>query len=140
MDDLLSEFLTETAESLDVVDVELVRFESNPGDKATLNNIFRLVHTIKGTCGFIGLPRLESIAHAGETLLGKFRDGALPVTPASVTLVLASVDRIKLILAHLAAEQVEPPGDDRDLIAQLERVSQGEAIAPTPKPAPAPVR
>ena len=76
MDDLLSEFLTETAESLDVVDVELVRFESNPGDKATLNNIFRLVHTIKGTCGFIGLPRLESIAHAGETLLGKFRDGA----------------------------------------------------------------
>ena len=139
MDDLLSEFLTETAESLDVVDVELVRFESNPGDKATLNNIFRLVHTIKGTCGFIGLPRLESIAHAGETLLGKFRDGALPVTPASVTLVLASVDRIKLILAHLAAEQVEPPGDDRDLIAQLERVSQGEAIAPTPKPAPAPV-
>ncbi len=139
MDDLLSEFLTETAESLDVVDVELVRFESNPGDKATLNNIFRLVHTIKGTCGFIGLPRLESIAHAGETLLGKFRDGALPVTPASVTLVLASIDRIKVILAHLAAEQVEPPGDDRDLIAQLEHVSQGGAIAPAPAPAPAPV-
>ncbi len=139
MDDLLSEFLTETAESLDVVDVELVRFEGNPDDKATLNNIFRLVHTIKGTCGFIGLPRLESIAHAGETLLGKFRDGALPVTPASVTLVLASIDRIKLILAHLAAEQVEPAGDDRDLIAQLEHVSQGGVIASEPKPAPAPV-
>ncbi len=138
MDDLLSEFLTETAESLDVVDVELVRFESNPSDKATLNNIFRLVHTIKGTCGFIGLPRLESIAHAGETLLGKFRDGALPVTPASVTLVLASIDRIKVILAHLAAEQVEPPGDDRDLIAQLEHVSQGGAIASS-APAPAPI-
>lgn len=91
MDDLLSEFLTETAESLDVVDVELVRFESNPGDKATLNNIFRLVHTIKGTCGFIGLPRLESLAHAGETLLGKFRDGALDVTPEAVTLILASI-------------------------------------------------
>ena len=86
MDDLLSEFLTETAESLDVIDTELVRFESQPEDKATLNNIFRLVHTIKGTCGFIGLPRLESIAHAGETLLGKFRDGALPVTPAAVSL------------------------------------------------------
>lgn len=140
MDDLLSEFLTETAESLDVVDVELVRFENNPGDKATLNNIFRLVHTIKGTCGFIGLPRLESIAHAGETLLGKFRDGALPVTPASVTLVLVSIDRIKLILAHLAAEQVEPPGDDRDIIAQLEHVSQGGAVAAAPAPvAPPPV-
>lgn len=101
MDDLLSEFLTETGESLDVVDVELVRFESCPDDKATLNNIFRLVHTIKGTCGFIGLPRLESLAHAGETLLGKFRDGALDVTPAAVTLILASIDRIKTILGHL---------------------------------------
>jgi two-component system chemotaxis sensor kinase CheA len=141
MDDLLSEFLTETAESLDVIDTELVRFESQPEDKATLNNIFRLVHTIKGTCGFIGLPRLESIAHAGETLLGKFRDGALPVTPAAVSLVLASIDRIKAILAHLAAEQVEPPGDDRDLIAELERASEGGlvAVAPPPPPKPAPV-
>ena len=139
MDDLLSEFLTETAESLDVVDVELVRFESNPSDKATLNNIFRLVHTIKGTCGFIGLPRLESIAHAGETLLGKFRDGALPVTPAAVTLVLASIDRIKSLLAHLAAEQVEPVGDDRDLIAQLERASEGKLDSVAAAPAPAPV-
>ena len=89
MDDLLSEFLTETSESLDVVDVELVRFESCRDDKATLNNIFRLVHTIKGTCGFIGLPRLESLAHAGETLLGKFRHGALDVTPEAVKLILA---------------------------------------------------
>ena len=139
MDDLLSEFLTETAESLDVVDVELVRFESDPGDKATLNNIFRLVHTIKGTCGFIGLPRLEALAHAGETLLGKFRDGALPVTAASVSLVLASIDRIKSLLAHLAAEQVEPAGDDRDLIGQLEHAAEGGAVAvaaPPPKPEP----
>ncbi|HEX7792324.1 MAG TPA: Hpt domain-containing protein, partial [Afipia sp.] len=125
MDDLLSEFLTETSESLDVVDVELVRFESCPDDKATLNNIFRLVHTIKGTCGFIGLPRLEALAHAGETLLGKFRDGALDVTPEAVTLVLASIDRIKSLLAHLAEAQVEPPGDDRDLIARLEDAAEG---------------
>lgn len=141
MDDLLSEFLTETAESLDVVDIELVRFESDPSDKATLNNIFRLVHTIKGTCGFIGLPRLESIAHAGETLLGKFRDGALPVTTASVSLVLASIDRIKMVLAHLADTQVEPVGDDRDLIAQLERAAEGGGAiaAPAPPPKPEPV-
>ena len=139
MDDLLSEFLTETAESLDVIDTELVRFESQPEDKATLNSIFRLVHTIKGTCGFIGLPRLESIAHAGETLLGKFRDGALPVTPDAVSLALAAIDRIKSILAHLATEQVEPPGDDRDMIAELERASEGGLVAvapPPPKPAP----
>jgi two-component system chemotaxis sensor kinase CheA len=136
MDDLLIEFLTETAESLDVVDVELVRFEGDPSNKATLNNIFRLVHTIKGTCGFIGLPRLESVAHAGETLLGKFRDGALPVTPQAVTLVLASIDRIKALLSHLAAEQVEPVGDDRDLIAQLELAAEGGGVAVAPTPAP----
>ncbi len=61
MDDLLNEFLTETAESLSVLDVELVKFEQDPSDTAILSNIFRLVHTIKGTCGFLGLPRLESV-------------------------------------------------------------------------------
>src|SRR6187551_3392695 len=125
MDDLLREFLTETSESLDTVDNQLVRFEQDPNNAKILDNIFRLVHTIKGTCGFIGLPRLESLAHAGETLLGKFRDGALDVTPAAVTLILASIDRIKTILAHLADTQTEPAGDDRDLIAQLEDAAEG---------------
>ena len=63
MDDLLREFVTETNESLDVVDVELVRFEQDPNNAQILDNIFRLVHTIKGTCGFLGLPRLEALAH-----------------------------------------------------------------------------
>lgn len=87
MDDLLSEFLTETSESLAVIDVELVKFEQDPNNAEILGNIFRLVHTIKGTCGFLGLPRLESVAHAGENILGKFRDGALEVTPEAVTLI-----------------------------------------------------
>ena len=87
MDDLLREFLTETNESLDMVDVELVRFEQEPNNAEILGNIFRLVHTIKGTCGFLGLPRLEALAHAAETLMGKFRDG-MPVTGDAVTLIL----------------------------------------------------
>ena len=100
MDDLLREFLTETNESLDVVDVELVRFEQDPNNAKILANIFRLVHTIKGTCGFLGLPRLEALAHAAETLMGKFRDG-MPVTGEAVTLILATIDRIKAILDEL---------------------------------------
>ena len=100
MDDLLREFLTETGESLDTVDNQLVRFEQDPTDAKILDNIFRLVHTIKGTCGFVGLPRLEALAHAGETLMGKFRDG-MPVTAGAVTLILSSIDRIKEILAGL---------------------------------------
>ncbi|MBR0939518.1 hybrid sensor histidine kinase/response regulator, partial [Bradyrhizobium jicamae] len=113
------EFLTETSESLDTVDNQLVRFEQDPNNAKILDNIFRLVHTIKGTCGFLGLPRLEALAHAGETLMGKFRDG-MPVKAEAVTLILSSIDRIKEILAGLEATEAEPEGNDRDLIDQLE--------------------
>jgi two-component system chemotaxis sensor kinase CheA len=121
MDDLLREFVTETNESLDVVDVELVRFEQDPNNAKILDNIFRLVHTIKGTCGFLGLPRLEVLAHAAETLMGKFRDGA-PASSEAVTLILATIDRIKTILESLEREQREPEGGDADLIAELEQM------------------
>ena len=122
MDDLLREFLTETNESLDVVDVELVRFEQEPNNAKILDNIFRLVHTIKGTCGFLGLPRLEALSHAAETLMGKFRDG-MPVTADAVTLILSTIDRLKDVLAGLEQNQQEPDGADGDLIAELERLA-----------------
>ena len=118
MDDLLREFVTETNESLDVVDVELVRFEREPANATIINNVFRLVHTIKGTCGFLGLPRLEALAHAAEALMGRFRDG-VPATTDAVTLILASIDRIKQILESLEHEQREPDGGDDDLISRL---------------------
>src|SRR4051794_23537593 len=127
MDDLLREFLTETSESLDTVDNQLVKFEQEPNNAKILDNIFRLVHTIKGTCGFLGLPRLEALAHAGETLMSKFRDG-MPVTAGAVTVILASIDRIKEILSGLEATEAEPEGTDRDLIDKLEvMVEQGMA-------------
>src|SRR5881275_255930 len=127
MDDLLREFLTETNESLDTVDNQLVRFEQDPNNARILDNIFRLVHTMKGTCGFLGLPRLEALTHAGETLMGKFRDG-MPVTGQAVTVILSSIDRIKEILAGLEASEAEPEGNDRDLIDKLEAmVEQGMA-------------
>lgn len=122
MDDLLREFLTETNESLDVVDVELVKFEQDPNNAKILDNVFRLVHTIKGTCGFLGLPRLEALAHAAETLMGKFRDG-VPVTGEAVTLILSTIDRIKAILGELERTAAEPEGQDRDLIDILEQMA-----------------
>src|SRR3954468_14741571 len=125
MDDLLREFLTETGEHLDTVDRELVRFEQRPGDPAILRNIFRLVHTIKGTCGFLGLPRLEALAHAAETLMGRLRDG-MPMTSEAVTVILATIDRIKLILAELDRVAQEPEGSDRDIIERLDRASGRE--------------
>ena len=128
MDDLLKDFLIETNESLDMVDVELVRFEQEPDNAEILGNIFRLVHTIKGTCGFLGLPRLETLAHAAESLMSKFRDG-MPVSGDAVTLVLFTVDRIKEILGELEAHQREPAGSDTDLIRQLEEMRKAGAAA-----------
>lgn len=126
MDDLLRDFLTESAESLTVVDAELVRLESDPNNKDVLQKIFRLVHTIKGTCGFIGLPRLEKVAHHSENILGKFRDGEMLVTPEAVTLILESLDLIKEILTKIEQTESEPQGNDTDLIERLERAAEGD--------------
>ncbi len=146
MDDLLNEFLTETAESMEVLDVELVKLEQNPNDKEILSNIFRLVHTIKGTCGFLGLPRLEAVAHASENVLGKIRDGKLDVSMDGISLVLESLDQIKTILNDLEATEVEPEGDDTDLIGRLNHLADtgvvpgadGAAATVEPEPEPAP--
>src|SRR5437870_2649992 len=138
MDDLLREFLAETNESIDVVDVELVRFEQDPNNAKVLDNIFRLVHTIKGTCGFLNLPRLEALTHAAEALMGRFRDG-VPVTSAAVTLILATIDRIKALLDELERNQSEQAGDDQDLISRLHHMAtqtddtaSGKAVAAAP--------
>lgn len=148
MDELLSEFLTETSENVSELDVELVQLEQNPNDQGLLGNIFRLVHTIKGTCGFLGLPRLEAVAHASENVLGKIRDGSLEVSADAITLILESFDRIKWLLSSLEENEVEPEGDDQDLIDRLNHVAEGgtlddtaapEAVAePEPEPAEEP--
>ncbi len=134
MDDLLKEFLTESAESLAVLDVELVKFEQNPKDAEILQNIFRLVHTIKGTCGFLDLPRLEAVAHAGENVLGKFREGALEVTPAAMTLILGCIDTIRTLLGELEETGSEPEGNDQELIDQLNALAGGEVPAQADAP------
>ena len=132
MDDLLAEFLTETNEMLAELDVALVRLETVPEDAENLSGIFRLVHTIKGTCGFLGLPRLEQVAHAGENVLSRMRDGALRPTPALVSLVLAALDRIKSIVADLGATGAEPAGEDGALIAALDAAAEGGTEAGVP--------
>ncbi len=130
MDDLLSEFLAETAETLSAIDAGLVALERDPADGQALATVFRLVHTIKGTCGFLGLARLEAIAHASESLLGRFRDGGLAVTPAAVGLVLASVDAIRRLLPALEQRGSEPPGDDSALIRAIDALAAGRIPGP----------
>ncbi|MFC0217204.1 chemotaxis protein CheW [Pseudochelatococcus lubricantis] len=135
MDDLLREFLTEATESLDLIDAELVKFEREPNNADILGNIFRLVHTIKGTCGFLGLPRLGSLAHAAETLMGRFREGA-QVRPEAVDLVMRSIDRIKAIVADLEVNDgSEPAGSDADLIGALDAMAEKAGASGASSPA-----
>ncbi|MFO0388321.1 MAG: chemotaxis protein CheW [Alphaproteobacteria bacterium] len=125
MDDLIGEFITETSESLSLLDSELVKFEQNPNDEAILGNIFRIVHTIKGTCGFLGLLRLEKVAHAGENILGKIRDKKLDADAQAISLVLQSLDCIKGLVEHLSQNGSEPAGEDSELIANLNAFADG---------------
>ncbi len=131
MDELFSDFLTETFEHIARLDLELVRLESEPDDPALLSSIFRLMHTIKGTSGFLGLARLESLAHASETVLGQLRERTRTVDATLVTLILRSLDRIKALLAVLEETGAEPGGDDRDLITALEACAAG-TVPPSP--------
>jgi two-component system chemotaxis sensor kinase CheA len=146
MDDLLADFLTETNEALQGLDGVLLRLEREPGSGALLSEAFRAVHTIKGTCGFLGLPRLERVAHSGENILGLWREGELAVTPAGISLILAAVDRIKEIVAGLEAAGEEPQGDDGPLLAALAAAAEGgapsapmAAVAAPPPDEPVPV-
>ncbi|MBN9498184.1 MAG: hybrid sensor histidine kinase/response regulator [Alphaproteobacteria bacterium] len=137
MDDLLRDFLTETNENLGMLDTELVKLEQNPNDPGLVSSIFRMMHTIKGTCGFLGLPRLEKVAHAGENLLDKIRDKELVADTTAVSLILESIDRIKSLLSVLEQTEAEPEGEDSDLIQRLNDFAAGKGAAAPAAAAPA---
>ena len=137
MDEIIKEFLTESQEGLDQLDNKFVMLEQNPDDRETLASIFRTVHTIKGTCGFLGFSHLEKLTHAGENLLSLLRDGKLHFTQDMASALLNMLDAVRIMVS--AIEQTETDGDQDypDLIATLNRLKDGEP-APPPKPVPAP--
>jgi len=119
MDDLLNDFLAETAEILAEAGGALIAWEVDPADRAQLDAIFRLVHTIKGSSGFLSLPRVTALSHAAEDALDQVRRGHRPANAALVTGVLGIVDRLNDLCAVLGQNGVEPAGDDRDVIGAL---------------------
>ncbi len=135
MDELLTEFLAETAEGLAALDAALLKLERSPGDSAALAVVFRIVHTVKGTCGFLDLSRLEHVAHGAEDLLGAVREGLLPVTPDLVTTVLAAVDRMRMIVSAIAIDGEEPTGDDTALLTALRHALTNTALPECPEAA-----
>jgi two-component system chemotaxis sensor kinase CheA len=137
MDELTREFLIESQEGLDRMERCLTELESRPNDTALLADIFRSVHTIKGTTGFLGFKRLEKLAHAGENLLGLLRDGKLAAKPPIITGLLELLDGLRLILSSIEADGGEGGGDDAELIAKLEELQEPDAEAEDEEPSAA---
>ncbi|WP_294243658.1 chemotaxis protein CheW [uncultured Sphingomonas sp.] len=138
MDDLLQEFIAETRETLEALSSEIVAWEAAPGDRARLDAIFRFVHTVKGSCGFLDLPRLAKLSHAAEDVLAAARDGQRMPDTALVDAVLAIVDRIGAVVEGIAADVVLDDSDDDALIAALTRVEEPVVPAPAARVAAAP--
>ena len=136
MDDLISEFVAETHETLERIGDALLAWEANPADRSKLDEIFRFVHTVKGSCGFLNLDRIGALAHAAEDVLGTVRDGSRQADPSLVSAILAIIDRIANLSSALVAN-AQFGGDDDDsaiLLALMEpslAVPEMQAATPT---------
>jgi two-component system chemotaxis sensor kinase CheA len=125
LDDIVKDFVAEALEAIEALDGKMVTLEQDPEDPVLLGDIFRLIHTIKGTSGFLGLMRLQTVAHAAENVLGGFRDNSLSVDGSSVSAILEVVDVVRDIVHGIASEGTEPTGDDAALIARLDAIFAG---------------
>ncbi|HEX3377185.1 MAG TPA: chemotaxis protein CheA [Candidatus Acidoferrales bacterium] len=136
MDDLINDFLVESNENLDRLDSELVKLETDPSSQELLSSIFRTIHTIKGSCGFLGFSKLEKVAHVGESLLSRLREGKLSLTPEFTTGLLAMVDAIRNMLAEIQKTGQDGNESYPELIETLNKL-QEHSQAPPPNVSPA---
>ncbi len=128
MDDLIQEFLAETTESLDALDIAKLAY--TPDDNSLISSLYRLAHTIKGPCGFLGLPRLEAVAQRLEKITEGVREGSLQITAAQGPLIIQAVALIREITSGITATEKEPAGDDAALLARLDAVFESKAAPP----------
>jgi two-component system chemotaxis sensor kinase CheA len=136
-DEIVKEFLIESYENLDRLDRDLITLEKNPNDRDILASVFRTIHTIKGTSGFLALDKLGAVAHVGESLLGQLRDGHLALDREITSALLAMVDAVRQMLASIEASGVEGERDDSQLISRLTRLHTiAEAPVQSKMPAP----
>src|SRR5437899_7469130 len=135
MDDLVRDFLVESGENLDRLDQELVQLESDPSSRDLLSSIFRTIHTIKGSCGFLGFAKLEKVAHAGESLLSRLRDGKLLLNAEITSGLLAMVDAVRKMLAEIKTTEQDGKEDYAALIENLGRLLQQDVGAAPAAPA-----
>jgi two-component system chemotaxis sensor kinase CheA len=135
MDELIKEFLVESNENLDRLDSELVKLETDPSSQELLSSIFRTIHTIKGSCGFLGFSKLEKVAHVGESLLSRLRDGKLSLSPEFTSGLLAMVDSIRTMVGEIQGTEQDGNENYAELIETLNQL-QNQGHEPPPKAAP----
>jgi len=128
-DDILAEFIIEAREILDQLDLDFVQLEETPDDKKLVGNIFRAMHTLKGSSGFFAFKRLEKVSHAGESLLGKIRDGHLALDTQKTSTLLMALDALREIISGIEVANTEPAGDDALLIADLLSLANGGEVS-----------
>ena len=128
-DDILAEFIIEAREILDQLDLDFVQLEETPDDKKLVGNIFRAMHTLKGSSGFFAFKRLEKVSHAGESLLGKIRDGHLALDTQKTSTLLMALDALREIISGIEVANTEPAGDDTLLIADLLSLANGGEVS-----------
>src|SRR5271166_6875004 len=131
MEEIVREFLAESAEGLDLMERELVELERDPASQERLGEIFRAVHTIKGSSGMLGYPKLESVAHAGESLLSGLRDGKLALHPALTSGLLSMVDALRGLLNEIERTGGEGDGDYTPVVRVLEELLRKSAAPAT---------
>jgi two-component system, chemotaxis family, sensor kinase CheA len=138
--EIVKEFLVESYENLDRLDRNLVELEKHPADREILADIFRTIHTIKGTSGFLAFPKLEAVAHVGENLLARLRDGQLRLNPEITTALLSMVDAVRQMLETIGANGTDGNNDYKELIGCLRILQEGNPAAlptvETPRPVP----
>jgi two-component system chemotaxis sensor kinase CheA len=137
--EIVGEFLMESHENLDQIDRDLVDLEQEPNSRDLISRIFRAIHTIKGTSGFLAFGRLEKLAHAGESLLSRLRDGVQPVTPLTITTLLATIDGVRTLLAAIEANGTEGDIDVEVIITAVHAQMNAETPAAPPVAAAEPV-
>jgi two-component system chemotaxis sensor kinase CheA len=136
-DEIMREFLLESRENLLGLDRDFVALEQNPRDRAILSRIFRCVHTIKGTSGFLNLPALEKLTHVGETQLSRLRDGEILLDTHATSALLAMLDAVRRVLTSLETTGGEGTEDFTAIIAELAKIGTAPAPAAAPAAAPA---
>ncbi|BAI95877.1 hypothetical protein Sj15T_02130 [Sphingobium sp. TA15] len=137
MDELLQEFISETQETLEALAGEVVAWEADPADRDRLDAIFRFFHTVKGSCGFLNLPRFERLSHAAEDVLSEIRAGKRIADPATVSAVLGIMDRIAELAEAVAIGAALPQENDDYLIAALTgRLAAAEVAGPDENESP----